>query len=37
MAHRGKIITALDEKADRFSGYEATVSDVLAGYEGAFL
>jgi len=37
MVHRGKATPALEAKADHFSGYEATVSDVLAGYVGAFL
>jgi len=35
MFHRGKVIAALEAKADRFAGYEATVSDALAGYEQA--
>ena len=35
MFHRGKVITALEAKTDRFASYEATVSDALAGYEQA--
>jgi hypothetical protein len=35
MFHRERVIAALEAKADRFSGYEAAVSDALAGYEQA--
>lgn len=35
MLHRGKIITALEAKADRFAGYETELSDALATYEQA--
>jgi len=35
MFHRERVIAALEAKADRFSGYEAAVSDALAGYERA--
>ena len=35
MFHRGKVIAALEAKADRFTGYEATASEALAGYEQA--
>jgi hypothetical protein len=33
MFHRGKVITALEAKADRFAGYETALSDALEAYE----
>jgi len=33
MLHQGKVIAALENKADRFSGYDAALQDSLAAYE----
>ena len=35
MFHREKVIAALESKAERFSGYEAQVSEALSAYEQA--
>jgi hypothetical protein len=35
MFHRGKVIAALEAKADRFSGYDLELNDALATYDEA--